>query len=542
MTHWKHLVVALVAALALSACSSSSDNGDGSTMMDDPPAPSGPTDEELNEQRAGIQSAIMAARVAVAGLTDDASDAAINAARMAVAGAQAEVNESDIPDTEKAAFNTTIATLENNLGARIASIEEAREDAAEATMKANAELGEAMHAALGGPASDTTPATYALANIAALTLSADGLAIDAAAGAGSLADATDPASVPLEAGDSAGALGSWMGMDYALTTGTGDAMVTDEARVYTNQGAPDSEPFDEVYPLLDTEGNEGYIAVDGTAAAEVARVMAAPFVHSGTQSHPIPERSDALYVRGTYDGAPGEYRCTGTCTSTNDGKGSPSALGGTWHFKPGTGAMVSQPDANYLYYGWWVSKDSDGGPTAASAFVGEMGDVDGTGDTPSGADLTGSATYAGKAAGKFAMSNPLDGTGNGGHFTADAMLTANFGAIAGGSDNGVTGMIDNFRLNDGSDDPGWSVELNKSSAWAADGAITGPTSDATVWSIDGNKAPASGAWSGRMYDEMPGDAPDGDGSTVPTTVTGTFYSEFSTIGRMVGAFGADRSE
>ena len=43
-----------------------------------------------------------------------------------------------------------------------------------------------------------------------------------------------------------------------------------------------------------------------------------------------------------------------------------------------------------------------------------------------------------------------------------------------------------------------------------------------------------------MYDEMPGTAPDGDGSTVPTTVTGTFYSEFSTIGRMVGAFGASK--
>jgi len=42
-----------------------------------------------------------------------------------------------------------------------------------------------------------------------------------------------------------------------------------------------------------------------------------------------------------------------------------------------------------------------------------------------------------------------------------------------------------------------------------------------------------------MYDEMPGLPPDGDGSNIPTTVTGTFYSEFSSIGRMVGAFGAD---
>ena len=63
------------------------------------------------------------------------------------------------------------------------------------------------------------------------------------------------------------------------------------------------------------------------------------------------------------------------CTSTNDGKGSPSVLAGTWHFKPdaGANAMAHQPDANYLYYGWWVSKDKDGAPTAASAFVGFVG-------------------------------------------------------------------------------------------------------------------------------------------------------------------------
>ena len=135
-------------------------------------------------------------------------------------------------------------------------------------------------------------------------------------------------------------------------------------------------------------------------------------MHSGTQNHPIPDRSNAFYTRGTYDGAPGEYRCTGTCTSTNDGEGSPSVLGGTWHFKPDAGAMVSQPDAEYLYFGWWVSKDKDGNPTAASAFAGVVEPSENDLDRgAAGGSLTGSATYAGKAAGKFAMSNPLDGTG-----------------------------------------------------------------------------------------------------------------------------------
>ena len=62
----------------------------------------------------------------------------------------------------------------------------------------------------------------------------------------------------------------------------------------------------------------------------------------------------------------------------------------------------------------------------------------------------------------------------------------------------------------------------------------------TIGDISGGR---SGTWSGQMYDETPGDPSPtgpGDGSNVPTTVTGTFYSEFSTIGRMVGAFGATK--
>ena len=76
--------------------------------------------------------------------------------------------------------------------------------------------------------------------------------------------------------------------------------------------------------------------------------------------------------------------------------------------------------------------------------------------------------------------------------------------------------------------------------------MTPPTTDVneamgTTWSIDGNSGGRSGTWSGQTYDEKPGTVADGgDGSTIPTTVTGTFYSEFSTIGRMVGAFGADK--
>ncbi len=50
MTLWKNLVVALVAAFALAACSSSNDNG-GSTSDGTPPAATGPTQAELDAER-----------------------------------------------------------------------------------------------------------------------------------------------------------------------------------------------------------------------------------------------------------------------------------------------------------------------------------------------------------------------------------------------------------------------------------------------------------------------------------------------------------
>ncbi len=484
-------------------------------------------------QRGAINSAITTARTAVAGLTDDASDAAIGSADSAVAAAKmAVMDAADLSDGEKSAFNTAIAVIEGNLGTKKTSIMAARDNAYKTMKAAMAKTGKALHAALGPPTT-AVGTTGALANIGApTTLAAAGLTIDAAAGAGALT--TDPGPVVLKAGASAGPLGVWSGMDYALSTGTGASKVTNEARVYTNRGPAKSIPFAEGGHTL----ADGVVAVDETAPT---LVMASVFLHSGTQSHPIPSNNIALKVRGTYDGAPGEYSCTGTCTSTNDGKGSPSALGGTWTFKPDAGAMVSRPDAHYLYFGWWVSKDNEGGPTAASAFAGRVGTD--PGDSTDGLDtagnlteITGSARYVGKAAGKFAMSNPLDGTGNGGHFTADATLEATFS----GTNPGVTGTIDSFRLNDRSEDPGWSVSLARGALGTADGSITAPVSDATVWSIDGNKASASGSWSGTMYDEAPGNPPGGDGSNIPTTVTGTFYSEFSTIGRMVGAFGANK--
>ena len=536
-------VLVLVASLALllAGCG----GGSSSNEMDD-------MDMDMSaDQMAALMSANTALDAAVTALAGEATPEEIATAEGAVAKLDAAiVAATDVSDTSM--YKDAVTKANNS----ITAAKNALADAASKKMKMEAEeeakemaaLGKALHAALGGTATEDTTA---LDNATTVSLTAAGLAVDAAVGAGALpdtGDGSDPISVTLKAGASAGSMSGWAGTDYAHSMGTGAAKVTNEARVYTNKGPGKSVPFadaaddDNTYTIIADSDNKGMVAVN---TGNTGKVMAAAFEHSGTQNHPIPDNNVALKVRGTFDGAPGEFSCTGTCTSTNNGSGAPSELGGTWHFKPDTGAMVSQPDANYLYYGWWVRKDSDG-PTAASAFARMFGMVETVNLTQSATTpLTGSATYSGSAAGKFAMSNALDGTGSGGHFTADAMLTAKFGAIEmedEDNDKGVTGTIDNFRLNDASEDPGWSVALNRSSGWGATGEITGPASDATVWSVNGNKAPASGAWSGMMYDEAPGNAPDGDGSNIPTTATGTFYSAFSNVGRMVGAFAVEKED
>ena len=507
---------AAVLALGLAACGGGGDDdtADAPTTME----PTGPTPDE---QIATLQAEINALR------------------------AELGLDPIDIDDLTGSVSDLQgqVATLMQQVADRDTAMAEAEAEKMRMEMAATGRL---LYGALAGNA---TVGTNALANIDTATtqvsLSSAGLVIDAAAGAGALLDAINPPSVTLTAGDSVGSLGTWAGTMYSHTQGSGPSKITNEAVVYTNRGAHagPSRPFAEMYAVETSGALRGYFAL--TPADHASLIRGDAFDHSGRQSHTAPRGADAFTAPGTFNGAPGTYRCVPdgvtACSSTNDGRAGPSAITGTWHFKPDVGAMTSPADTIYLYYGWWVSKDADDDPTAASAFTGTVFPSGGSAPTSgTGETLTGSATYAGHAAGKFAIHRTADGSNNGGHFTADAMLTAKFGAIAALNSNGVTGTIDNFRLNDGSEDPGWSVRLNRSSAWAADGVITGPTSAATVWSIDGNAGAASGSWSGQMYDETPGDPPAGDGSTVPTTVTGTFYSEFGGTHRMVGGFAAEK--
>ena len=526
MKDFRYMAIVAAAALGLAVAGCGSSGSDDTTS-----GPAVEVPDPAIAERGNIQSAISMASTRVNAVDNESTDAEVSAAENAITRARNAIAAADnVPDEEKAANTGTVNALTTQLsGAKEARTTAMNDEASKKRMEMAA-TGKALRAALGA-----TPLNNIDTGTTPVSLGSSGLVIDAIDGAGALASGTDPASVTLKAGDSAGSLGDWAGTDYAHSAGNGALKVTNEARVYINKGPAKTQMFVEKY------GD----ATEYTASSRTYNVGDAADRNIKSSSFPTAGEktfTGAQDFAGMYDGAPGRYKCTGTCTAefTADG----IDLSDTWTFVHDPGAEVSTPDAHYLYYGWWVRKDSDGGPTAASAFVGRVG-TDAT-DSSDGLDpavdlstVTGSAKYVGHAAGKFAMSNPLDGTGDGGHFTADATLEAKFGAVAAPNNGGVSGTIDGFRLNDGTEDPGWSVKLNRSSAWATGGGITGPTNDPTVWSINGNAAPASGGWSGTMYDEAPGAAPSGDGSNIPTTVTGTFYSEFSTIGRMVGAFGAN---
>ena len=186
-------------------------------------------------------------------------------------------------------------------------------------------------------------------------------------------------------------------------------------------------------------------------------------------------------------------------------------------------------DADYLTFGYWVQKDEDedGKVTiGVGTFASGMRAFDVT-----NVALTGSAEYEGKAGGKFVRKElASDGQAtivDGGVFTADAALKANFGGtmIAESVHNSITGTIDNFRDADGDMiSPTWSATLGKANYETSAGAttFTGETSGG---------GPA-GDWGGAFYGEAATEADD-----YPEAVAGEFDAHFPD-GHVLGAFGA----
>ena len=469
---------------------------------------SGPQKTALMNAHTDLQGAVNA-------LVGEATQDEVNTAKTAATALQNAINAAtDVAASDLTMYRNALTNANNAIGTAQNLL----------TTQGNKEMtamAKALKAAIGAgrPAGLVVTPT----SIPAFDLDGDGTGTD------------ESAALTLKKGASVGSLGSWTGTDYAGEAGTGDAKTTGMVRVYSNQGAAKrvtfaSEAGAAVHGWSAASGDPvGDYTVVTTSAAQQGAVGGFPT--TGTSSY-----EDDDTVPGTFMKASGTYECTaaGGCTAavTADGVD----LGSDWTFTPAPGATLQQPDANYLRFGWWVRKDKDG-PTHAGVFSGPVGTTVALTDAViNNAALVGKATYTGSAAGKFAISNTLQPAGdNSGHFTANAKLEADF-KVTGST---LSGTIDAFRLNDGSNDPGWSVELQKTQFttpnFASDEDAT--TADITVWSINDAKGAASGEWQAQMFDESAT-----DGSNVPTSVVGSFESSISTTHSMIGAFGATKDD
>ncbi len=337
-------------------------------------------------------------------------------------------------------------------------------------------------------------------------------------------------------------LGDWQGTmltravpdDAAANPGSSSTVV-----VYTDIEAPKMVPFGDVYTL---DGNGNLANATVIDAANRSKIMATEFVHTGRKNHDpdAVATDDIARIRGTFNGASGEYRCTAasatSCASHDAGDGA-VRLEGTWIFDPDSGAMATMVDPSFAYFGWWLNKGTAEG-VEAGVFHGV---TDGTGNdellaAPTNINaLGGTATYSGSAAGKYAI-NPGLSDAHGGHWTADATLTADWGAEdAAGT---ISGMVESFMA--GGEMMNWSVALGATVLTGTGGFNTGddtgnPTSaNAVTWTIDGVAGAEAGAWSGGLRAE-------GD-DNVPTVATGMFSGTHGTVGHIMGAFGAHLDE
>ena len=247
----------------------------------------------------------------------------------------------------------------------------------------------------------------------------------------------------------------------------------------------------------------------------------------------------AYTTSGQLQGAGGTYRCSGaattaTCTVQNNGASFTFGDGENWDFIPSNGRVqIVVPDAEYMWFGVWARQTVRLGgttpnqPTETWAFEANHGGP--TENTVTNLDAaTGSATYQGPAAGRYAVYEPDTGDSGIGSFTASATLQADFDA------NMVSGTITGF-----SNDPGWSLALKRKNI--SQGAVAA-ADDTVTWTIDG-VPDDSGTWEAQFYADLP--TVGGTITYQPHGIAGTFEAAYDPSGvgaraAVIGAFGAHR--
>ncbi len=388
---------------------------------------------------------------------------------------------------------------------------------------------------------------------------------------GDLRIATSP-DIDLEKTDATvSALEGWTGAQYTTTTGT-DKKVNREAHVYTKVspgteglmfastetdkvGAPNPEETDESmrhthrYTLILLDNDDYNIGRSGItfAASEVATINIDSFTQTaGSRDYTKPTGSTAAYISeaGSYHGVRGTFYCSGAegaaCRVNHAGENKQTfETNAAWRFAPNNpDDRITMGEATPLAsYGWWLNKDDDDNWIVG---VFDINRRSAAAAVPSSLNTrleSGSATYRGGAAGKYALSSSTGGRNEAGHFTASVELTAKFGDSTATPvvTDMISGTVSNFKDGKGADiDGDWLVDLNKATINGT-GVIGATTLGTTTWKVGEADGTAAGSWSGNMWNE--GSETDG----VPDIVTGTFNAHLGLNGRMAGAFGADHT-
>ena len=337
---------------------------------------------------------------------------------------------------------------------------------------------------------------------------------------------------------SAPSIGSpWSGTTLSSTTSEDE----DELVVYTNIGPATRVSIEVKHPtFMDTDDtdNKAIFTKDITTAADGQYIRGSGWPTSEgdsktyeTATYDDPTHADDLddmsndlntvKVSGSYDGASGDFYCSGPPSCEVTRKGNIFVVpNNQWKFVTDASRTVSQDDESFMHFGWWRRMDVESGSLSFASFSGGTNGVS-SGGARSFTQVFGPVTYNGSAVGQYAIYQPLGGQSGAGSFTARARLTADFGA----SDEvgTLSGEVTNF-----SNDSTWLVRLN-SQILTDVGALN---DGATGWEIDGDHSTEAGAWSAQFYTEEPFDGQTPDG------VAGTFHAQFDSVGRIMGAFGA----
>ena len=326
--------------------------------------------------------------------------------------------------------------------------------------------------------------------------------------------------------------GSW----YATTAHNQGSLAEDTIVVYSDVDADKSTPIGQVHTDEDTDADSNVFEITITAThADLIGARSSIFPTGGNTNPNVPtvDTDDppdgtndvSANIRGTFDGALGNFQCESAspCTIRHTGGGYVLG-GGTWTFRISDSSTVKVADKNFMHFGWWRRKTNDGafqyGVFSDSTMKNDEGNDVTVAEGSGFAALTGTADYVGRAIGQYAIYQPLSDASNHGEFRATARFTANFDTDM------LSGTVSGFNVNSG-----WSLTLKETTM--SGGTVTRPQVDSpnVSWTFDGNTQDG-GTWGGTFHSEVSpyeGHIPDG--------LTGTFDAEFGDVGRLRGAYG-----